>query len=698
MPDLFDCNNVISGFLKKHHKAVSVISLILTAVSLCLFPLNRYWIFLLVIGIILLGCLLFNGFKIVYKRFSIFEYMFSLLVCVSGLLIYHLVLKYDIGRNHSASLRVGMGVILIPIFLCVCFILGFLNLFLFDSRDAKKHLGRSIFASVLLAFIVLMYVPFSTYTGNIGDFDFTYWYLLRPFGTLFLFVSVLGVFFLVLLREKINKVVCSLLNGLSLCVTAQYMFMDNHLNQIGVDDVFIDKTASYSIINLIVWIVLLFLPLALSILISKTKKDSNKILAAVLLAFHVVSYVMMLISAGNIYVYYVDGYMDMSDQYTVSKNKNVVMFVFDAADNSFIYDIMRDSPESFDGLEDFTVYTNTCSMFKSTDSSFAQMFGGSYFDSEATCEEFYGQGWNSYETNLFYNELHDANFTVNAYNMEGGGIDYYQGKFDNAVVLDEEERNTYKASSYYPLYLMNNFGRLLMYQLFPYVLKDLANPSEITFNNVVIYDNQEVNYTDQEFMGKLDLSLANDDSNYLIIQHLKGPHSPCDDYVGETKYCLDIVKEYINQMKALGVYDDATIIIASDHGKHSYTDNAATPIFMIKEAGVTLEDTVFTSAPEYHKDIMATLAACTGIAPRDEESVYGTPVFMWSAGMMRERTFYRSAIDENYPLVVSVGHQAHTSSENVYHVYTFTGNTDTLRYMVETGIITEIYPMVEYYG
>lgn len=697
MPDLFDCNNVISGFLEKHHKLISVICLILTGISSFLFPIEKFWVFFLVIGILTVAFCAVAP-KLIYRKFCIFEYMLSILVCAGGLVIYHMYIRYYVGKIHSSNLRVGMALIIVPILLCVCFIFGLLNLFLFNPGDASKHLGRSIFSALLLPFIVLIYVPLSTYAGNLGDFDFTYVYLLLPFGVIFLIVSILGVFFVTLLRDKINYVFCCILNGLSLCVTSQYMFMDNHLNQIGVDDVFIDKTASYSIVNLFVWIVLLFLPLALSLIFKNLKFDAIKVLACVLLAFHFVSYAMLLISAGNIYVYYVDGYMDMSNQFTVSKNQNVVVFVFDAADNSYIYDIMNNSPETFDGLEDFTVYTNTCSVFKSTDSSFAQMFGGSSFDSESTCEEFYGRGWNGYETNLFYNELHDANYTVNAYNMNGGGIDYYAGKFDNAILFDDGEEHSYEASSYYPMYLLKNFGSLLLYQLLPYVLKDVAKPSDITFNNVVIYEISQTNYEDQEFMEKLNLTLADDDSNYLTIQHLKGPHSPCDDYVGETIYCLNIVKEYIRQMKELGIYDDATIIVASDHGKHSYTDNAATPIFMIKEAGVTMEDTYFTNAPEYHEDMMATLAACAGIAPRDEESVYGTPVFMWETGMLRERSFYRSAIDENYPLVVSVGHQAHASSENVYHVYTYTGNTETLRSMVESGNITEIYPMVEYYG
>ena len=54
-----------------------------------------------------------------------------------------------------------------------------------------------------------------------------------------------------------------------------------------------------------------------------------------------------------------------------------------------------------------------------------------------------------------------------------------------------------------------------------------------------------------------------------------------------------VMEEYINQLKQLGVYDDATIIITADHGRASDSQ----VIFYIKEAGDEHEITPVTNAP-----------------------------------------------------------------------------------------------------
>ena len=80
-------------------------------------------------------------------------------------------------------------------------------------------------------------------------------------------------------------------------------------------------------------------------------------------------------------------------------------------------------------------------------------------------------------------------------------------------------------------------------------------------------------------------------SNYFIVQHLQGTHLFTTDEFGYNKEdatleetakgCMVVMEEYINQLKQLGVYDDATIIITADHGRASDSQ----VIFYIKEAG-----------------------------------------------------------------------------------------------------------------
>ena len=66
-------------------------------------------------------------------------------------------------------------------------------------------------------------------------------------------------------------------------------------------------------------------------------------------------------------------YLSGDEQFTVSKNKNIITVILDAADTEYVTKLFKQKPKAFKALKDFTLYTNTCGVFDSTFQSLTQI-------------------------------------------------------------------------------------------------------------------------------------------------------------------------------------------------------------------------------------------------------------------------------------------------------------------------------------
>jgi membrane-anchored protein YejM (alkaline phosphatase superfamily) len=93
--------------------------------------------------------------------------------------------------------------------------------------------------------------------------------------------------------------------------------------------------------------------------------------------------------------------------------------------------------------------------------------------------------------------------------------------------------------------------------------------------------------------------------------------------------CLKIVSEYLEQMKELGIYDSATIIITADHGQASLLnsdkdsgkpDDISSPLFLVKLPYAESETMSVCNAPVSQQELMPTIMASIGV----DKSEYGS--------------------------------------------------------------------------
>lgn len=327
-------------------------------------------------------------------------------------------------------------------------------------------------------------------------------------------------------------------------------------------------------------------------------------------------------------------YLSGKEQFAFSKNKNIITIILDAADNTYVKSLLKNNPDAFKGFEDFTLYDNTCSVFDSTFQSVTQIYSGIVSKPIGKVSDWNDEAWSSETANEFYRRFHKAGYKMNLY--VDANLDTRQliGKLDNLEVSDNPPN-----------------GR----------------------------DFYHLNPTFRERISTM--APADNDYNYFTVQHIRGAHTPTDmdGFDEQMEYLLTIVREYMDKLRAFGVYDDAAIIIMADHGSHdllNYPDS--TPMFMIKEPHKRSDKMTVSSAPIYFADLMSTYLVNAGLYNEEtDRELFGSSIYDFDDNSVRERTANYRWVNKSYPtsgispLVPSYGY-------NVIYSYRYTGNTEDL--------------------
>jgi hypothetical protein len=335
-----------------------------------------------------------------------------------------------------------------------------------------------------------------------------------------------------------------------------------------------------------------------------------------------------------------------------------VIFVVDAVDNKFITEIMEEDPAFFDEYKDFTMYSDTCSVYDLTTHSIPQMLLGYTY-----LTEYNPKG------GLFLTRLKDNGFRILFFNVFAGLEKQYVDNYEDMSETGDMFWIDYPR-------IRSDLLKTSIFQSLPCLAKSVVGIEEIKYLYYVRYDKDEYEMVanDKLFREKLDLSYNENSDKCLYYHHLDGAHYPCKDFVGETKFCLDSFKEYMRQMKELGVYDDATLIVCSDHGRHDDDGEypfptAATPMFMIKKKNETHDSMVITSTPMYFMDFQSTVLAASGyFNPETDYEIFGKSIYDYDETSIRKRVWF----DTDFHI-------------RDIHKYTYVGDMKELERVVNAG-------------
>ena len=391
--------------------------------------------------------------------------------------------------------------------------------------------------------------------------------------------------------------------------------------------------------------------------------------------------------------------LDGSEQYTISSKENIILFVLDNFAIDYYTSAVQTYPELTDQLKDFTYYSNADCNYHGTYPSLAHLITGNELDPSLTVDDWLTQCWTNDITNDYFSLLESEDYKVNLYTP----VTSILTGTNSLELLDDKINNvTYKYNTrmidYSKLYKTMLY--MSCYRFMPEYFKSFFDVSNETYTTIVSYPENTILHANYDFYNHLiENGLTTDSSgNYFIIQHLNGTHEFTTDedcqFDDQNATCQSTVKgiftmleAYLNELKTLGVYDNSTIIITSDHGDVEYPQI----IFFIKEKQESHESLNGTNAPITLDELVPTI-----VQSLDKDySEFGYSIHDFYPDQQRERLLYIRDYDASYPDVPRYDGIS-SGGSNVYHLYNYTGNIDDQINALQNYQYTTI-PMVDSY-
>lgn len=350
-----------------------------------------------------------------------------------------------------------------------------------------------------------------------------------------------------------------------------------------------------------------------------------------------------------------------------STDENVFVFVLDYMDYDYVKFITYEDPTFFDDFEGFTGYTDAVSVFGRTKPSVCNILTnysqGAYLVPD---EEFMQKAWEAHNPNIL-DVLKEKGYTIDMYASMSNIFASSETALNYVSNIKQKEES---GVTLIPGMMLRKLLYLSIYRYAPTAIKPFFWEYTSFYNDGVCQDDI---YRSNDFTvcRSLEQGSANRSEKNFKLYHMDGAHPTC--YLNrngelmktqtngyeQTMGCLNLMKYVFAQMKALGIYEDATIIMTADHGevaKMWRDDFQGMQIALFyKPSGSAEEPMVWSDAQVSTANIVATIAKATGA----ESSAFG--VALDEVGTeTTERIFH--AIEGT------------TGTENNVHKYVISGN------------------------
>lgn len=566
------------------------------------------------------------------------------------------------------------------------------------KTNRMKKIGMAFLVSFLLTFMLLIFGPAEIFFANVPEFDFVYGEFGGRLAVIALGGAVILSGVLAVMPDKLYRVFLSVVFAVTAAGYLQVMFLNKHLDLLGVNPEGYQAEKGQAIGSLLIWLVVIALVAALAFWKKDIWRKAVTYLSAFLLCIQLVAFVSLLATAKEDAYEYPEGAYHFSgeNQYTVSADKNVIIIVLDYFSNQYLEPLEAAYPGATDFLHDFTYYSNTDCTYYGTYPSLPHMLTGNEVDMSCSTNEWFEQIWSSEKTESFYNMLKENNYITNVYTQDAHILCGLNG----AVIMKDTLSNVVNEAQEIDIdyrLLCKTMSKMSAYRMSPDFMKPYFYANIDEYKDIVSVRSNQIRHNNYDFyQGLQENGLKVDEqSNYYIVQHLMGPHLFTTDENGyykeaatleeTTKGCMVIVEEYLKQLKDLGVYDDATIIITADHGG-PYDSQV---IFYMKESGETHEKSPVTNAPISHKEFLPTIAEAVGA----DYLEYGQSVHDFTEDEQRERTVWVRSFHDDLPVVLYFTGDK-DGAVNAYDGYTYTGGIEELLHQTEIGP-SIVVPMVD---
>lgn len=307
------------------------------------------------------------------------------------------------------------------------------------------------------------------------------------------------------------------------------------------------------------------------------------------------------------------GYLSYENAMSLSDDENIVVFLVDRLDGTYMDELLEKYPELNEKLDGFTFYQNNVSHTTNTFPSVVQMLTGEQYDGREW-PEFMRSAWDEncvpaqlkkagYDINIIPDSIttvstprliEDFCDNIRYYNsveknrFGDGGVVYVLSKLSLARMLPNKFKGTVAAGL--GANVSRHFVKAAGEERADRVLPSMNPETDMRFYNYMSRNRLRADNMNKTF-SFIHLSGAHNNSKELA--ELYEPLKEKLDHINTTRGDFEILFDYFDQLRELGIYDKTTVIIVGDHGRppnetdsvHKKLKGAITTALLIKPAG-----------------------------------------------------------------------------------------------------------------
>jgi len=541
------------------------------------------------------------------------------------------------------------------------------------AQGSEVPLGRRLLlalaVSAFMAVTVFVIAPFEILAGNEGSLVFNLVDAWQPLLVAACVVLVVFTAILTVLRGKAFNCALLVVFCFALGCYLQALFLNTGLPSTDGRPVDWSKLSWQAVVSTLVWVAVFVVPFLLS---WKKRGMTQVVVAIVAVALVVVqgaAATSLMVGKMGERMAAEPGQapasmyrMTENGMYSVSPNDNVIVFVLDTYDTTDMIRLMDEEPDLGDKLQGFTWFKNSVGSLCPTRYGAAFLWTGVYPEPN---EQFVDYIANRYRKSTFLDDVQKQGYSIGLYTDPVG--DFNLPDEERRDLIYDKTMNIKPPSSNDVSYL-NGIGtvkimlKASLYRDLPWLAKPYAyfNTDQMnqamTLEGNTVSDNSPYVMNDAQWYSKLKdrgLSLDEGDSKgaYRFI-HLNGTHIPYNlDANGtnaghdtsldeQARGSLKMVLYYLEELKRLGVYDDATIIITADHGiwwecPVDQDPFLSSPLMLVKPSGASHGALQVSEQEITAYDVLPTVIDAVG----GDTSSYGPTIFEQPESG-RERRYY----------------------------------------------------------
>ena len=510
-----------------------------------------------------------------------------------------------------------------------------------EPKLDKQNLKTSLIVGLFFAFNICIFAPLEMYLSNIDDFWFSFRFFVP--GCILLAIALFAGSVLLGMLFKGNhfKRYISLVFGGALALYVQGNFMNNFYGELDGTHIIWQDFLGRGILGICIWLVILILPFVLLWKFEGIHKKVVKFVPLMIIGVQALTLVTLFLTVDFHKDSLATAYTDV-DNFKLSKNENVIVFVLDTYDSTVFSEQLERTPQYYDDFKDFTFYKNTASLFQYTAQSIPQILTGIQSKNELPIADYTEK---AYSESIFFPLLEEHGYESSIYTFETLMPKSTPATVTNTRLVELGAKS--------PIRLWYLTMKLMFYRYAPQPLKPIA---EEYFSHS--FSTQRKSSTSTEMYNGSNIDFFNSinesqwilaDANQFKFYHLDGIHVPftTDEFLNEIPIAdssiymeaegsLLLLNTYIDKLKAIGAYDSSTIFILADHGAPGYSLKQK-PLLMVKYANETNDALQISAAPLSFADLMPTFAT---IVSGNHD--YGKTIFDYSPDDIRERFFYLS--------------------------------------------------------